>query len=78
MVNRLVRHEQFGEGRVVALDDGSLKVSFFELTGAGTEQVFARTAIDQGFLTLVLLAKGRRCQGPLGICTVFRGLPNGD
>jgi len=78
MVKRLVRHEQFGEGRIVALNDGSLKVSFFELAGATVEQVFARTAIDQGFLTLVLLAKGRRCQGPRGMCTVFRALPNGD
>ncbi|MCZ2152971.1 MAG: hypothetical protein LC114_03550 [Bryobacterales bacterium] len=64
------------EGAIVALND---KSEGLLLVGLPTvEQVFARTAIDQGFLTLVLLAKGRRCQGPRGMCTVFRALPNGD
>ncbi|MFN7919075.1 MAG: SNF2-related protein [Bryobacteraceae bacterium] len=78
MVKRLVRHEQFGEGRVVALNNGTLTISFFELTGDEAEQVFARTAIEQGFLTLVLLEKGRRCQGPLGTCQVIRALQDGE
>jgi len=78
MVKRLVRHEQFGEGRVVALEDGSLRIWFFERTDAEAEQVFARTAIEQGFLTLVLLEKGRLCQGPLGTCQVIRALADGN
>lgn len=78
MVKRLVRHEQFGEGRVVALENGSIKIRFFERSAAEAEQVFARTAIEQGFLTPVLLEQGRRCQGPLGSCQVTRALPDGN
>jgi ATP-dependent helicase HepA len=78
MVNRLVRHEHFGEGRVVAFENGILKIRFFERSGAEAEQVFASTAIGEGLLTPVLLEKGRRCLGPLGPCEVKRALPDRD
>jgi hypothetical protein len=60
MVSTLVRQEQFGEGRVLASGSGRLRISFFGLDGANSEQIFAQDAIAGGVLIPVLLEKGRR------------------
>ena len=60
MVKRLVPHEHFGEGRVVALDDASFGICFVSRTGAEAKQVFGGAAIDHGFLTLLRLAGKRQ------------------
>jgi ATP-dependent helicase HepA len=77
MVRTLVRHEQFGEGRVLASGNGQLRIVFFGADGADSEQIFAQDAITRGFLTPVLLEKGRRCQGPGGACAVVRPTAGG-
>jgi hypothetical protein len=41
MVRTLVRHEQFGEGRVLASGNGQLRIVFFGADGADSEQIFA-------------------------------------
>src|SRR5262245_19124518 len=77
MIKRLVRHEEFGEGRVIAQDSGALKISFFEMPPASGEQIFSRNALESGFLTPVLLERGRRCVGPEGTCAVIKVASNG-
>ena len=77
MVKALVRHEQFGEGRVLASGNGHLKINFFGVDGVDSEQIFAQDAIARGYLTPVLLERGRRCKGPEGACTVVRPVARG-
>jgi len=76
MIKRLVRHEHFGEGRVVAQDRATIRISFFDGISAES-QVFASDAIENGFLVPLLLENGRRCEGPEGTCTVMRTVSNG-
>ena len=45
MVGALVRHQQYGEGRVVANNRGHLRVLFF---GDNTEQEFGADAENKG------------------------------
>ena len=67
MVGALVRHQQYGEGRVVANNRGHLRVLFF---GDNTEQEFGFDALNRGFLKRFLLEKGRRCQDAVGPCVI--------
>src|ERR1700733_3967997 len=77
MVRTLVRHEQFGEGRVLASGNGQLRISFFGIDGVDSAQIFAQDAVARGFLVPVLLEKGRRCKGPGGACAVGRPIAGG-
>ncbi len=72
-----MRHEEFGEGRVVASGSGKLRVKFFRIDGVDSERIFAQNALTFGLLTPVLLDKGRRCKGPEGECSVIRPLAGG-
>jgi len=67
MVGALVRHQQYGEGRVVANNRGHLRVLFF---GNNTEQEFGFDALNRGFLKRYLLEKGRRCQAGVEPCVI--------
>jgi ATP-dependent helicase HepA len=67
MVGALVRHQQYGEGRIVANNRGHLRVLFF---GNNTEQEFGVDALNRGFLKRFLLEKGRLCQGGAGPCVI--------
>ncbi len=67
MIGALVRHQQYGEGRVVANNRGQLRVLFFENS---TEQEFGSDALNRGFLRRFLLEKGRRCQDGVGPCVI--------
>lgn len=77
MIKRLVRHEHFGEGRIVAQDRATIKITFFDNLSAD-DQVFARDALERGFLAPLLLENGRHCEGPAGRCTVVRTVSNGS
>lgn len=72
MVRTLVRHDQFGEGRIVSTDKGQLRINFFLIDGVESEQVFAPDSLSRGFLAPLLLETGRHCTGPEGACKVVR------
>src|SRR5579871_239769 len=67
MIGALVRHQQYGEGRVIANNRGQLRVLFF---GSNTAQEFGFDALNRGFLKRFLLEKGRRCQAEVGPCVI--------
>ena len=75
MLKKLVRHEQFGEGRVTSFDKSALRVLFLDQNGVTFEQAFASDAIRTGVVNANVLEKGRICQGPFGECEVLRVLP---
>jgi ATP-dependent helicase HepA len=78
MLKRLVRHEQFGEGRIAFIDRTALRVVFFSSDGSASEQSFARDALDRGIVTPNILELGRACQSPDGECEVLRALPRSE
>lgn len=67
MLGALVRHQQYGEGRVIANNRGNLRVLFF---GNKTPQEFGFDALNRGFLKRFLLEKGRRCHAEVGPCVI--------
>jgi ATP-dependent helicase HepA len=71
MLGILIRHEQYGEGRVVANQAGSMRVRFFSHNGDQVEQEFGLDALKRGFLKRMRLEKGRACRGPDGQCVVM-------
>ena len=77
MIRTLVRHEQFGEGRIIALSDRQLTIKFIGQHGDDPDRTFSRDAFYQGVLTPVLLEKGRQCKGPQGACAVVRPIAGG-
>jgi ATP-dependent helicase HepA len=70
MIGMLIRHEQFGEGRVIAIRSGSIGVSFFGQNPSHVVQQFGTDALKRGFLKRFQLEKGRSCRGPDGLCMV--------
>lgn len=78
MLKRLVRHEQFGEGRVAFIDRTAFRVEFFGIDGTRSERLFAREAFDRGIITPNILEGGRSCQSPDGECEVLRALANSE
>src|SRR6266496_2711810 len=70
MLGILVRHEQYGEGRVVASQSGSLKVRFFNKNENPVTQEFGADALKRGFLKRLRRETGRVCLGPDGPCVV--------
>jgi ATP-dependent helicase HepA len=70
MVGLLVRHEQYGEGRVIAKEPGGLRVRFFAQNGNPLIQEFGPDALRRGFLKRLNLETGRVCRGPDGPCIV--------
>jgi ATP-dependent helicase HepA len=78
MVGILVRHEQFGEGRVVANNTGSLRVVFFGKQSDVAEQEFGVDALRRCFLRRFLLEKGRRCRAAEGPCVIEQVLTGGQ
>jgi hypothetical protein len=70
MVGLLVRHEQYGEGRVIAKEPTTLKVRFFGQNGNPLIQEFGPDALKRGFLKRLNLESGRVCRGPDGPCVV--------
>ena len=48
MVGILVRHEQYGEGSVVANDTGSLRVIYSGRNGEAVAQEFGMDALKRG------------------------------
>jgi len=71
MLGILIRHEQYGEGRVIANQTGSIRVRFFCHNGDQVEQDFGLDALKRGFLKRLRLEKGRACRGPDGPCVVM-------
>jgi ATP-dependent helicase HepA len=67
MLGSLVRHEEYGEGRIKNTIAGKLAVHFFE---NAQEFRFAQDALNQGFLRRLILELGRPCTGPSGSCRV--------
>jgi ATP-dependent helicase HepA len=75
MLKKLVRHEQFGEGRIISADKALLRVIFFKPDGIPFEQGFARDAIRRGILHANILERGRVCAFGDGQGEVLRALP---
>jgi ATP-dependent helicase HepA len=75
MLKKLVRHEQFGEGRIISADKAALRVIFFNPDGTSSDQGFARDAIQRGILHANILEGGRICGFEDGKCEVLRALP---
>lgn len=78
MVGILVRHEQYGEGRVVANGAGSMRVAFFGNTNGVAEQEFGIDALRRGFLRRILLEQGRRCRTVEGSCIIEQVMVDGS